>query len=192
LNAAAFYYDYTDLQVQSFLTPGVIDITNAADATVKGFEVELTARPVQGLDIGATLAHLDATYKSYPEAPVTGGFVDASGNRLSSAPKWNYSLYGQYTHELGDRGEVYIRGEYSHRTRQYFTVLNDAIQTQGNYDLLNASVGYATADGDWQVILYGRNLADEQYIVSSGSFTAGPAGRPGEPRTYGLRLVYTY
>lgn len=192
VNATAFYYDYTNLQVQSFLTPGVIDITNAADAKVKGFEVELIARPVQGLDIGATLAHLDATYKNYPEAPVTGGVFDASGNRLSSAPKWNYSLYGQYTFDIADAGEIFVRGEYAHRSRQFFTVVNDDLQTQGSYGLLNASVGYGTEDGNWQIIGYGRNLTNEEYIVSSGSFTARPAGRPGAPRTYGVRLLYKY
>ena len=192
LNATGFYYDYTNLQVQSFLTPGVIDITNAADAKVKGLEIEVLTRPVAGLEIGANLAHLDATYKNYPEAPITAGTFDASGNRLNSAPKWNYSLFGQYDFSVGNAGDVFIRGEYSWRSRQYFTVVNDDIQTQGSYELLNASIGFTTADERWQIIAYGRNLTDEEYIVSSGSFTARPAGRVGEPRTYGLRVAFQY
>lgn len=193
VNGTAFYYDYTDLQVQSFLTPGVIDITNAADAKIKGLELEVLARPTEGLDLGATLAHLDATYKTFNPAFAPGNIpFDASGNRLNSAPKWNYSLFGQYTFNLGEQGSVFVRGEYSWRSRQFFTAVNAFPETQGSYDLINASLGYASPDGHWQVILYGRNLANEEYITSSGSFTARPAGRVGEPRTYGLRFAFTY
>lgn len=192
VNAAAFYYDYTDLQVQSFLTPGVIDITNAADAEVKGFEVELVARPSQNLDLGVNFAFLDATYKSYPQAPITGGTIDASGNHLNSAPRWNHALFGQYNFDAGSAGEIFLRAEYSRRSRQYFTVVNDDLQSQGSYELLNASLGLATADEQWQFIAYGRNLTDEEYIVSSGSFTARPAGRIGEPRTYGVKVIYQF
>ena len=36
LNVAAFYTDYTDLQVKTAIRPGVLDISNAAAATIRG------------------------------------------------------------------------------------------------------------------------------------------------------------
>ncbi len=192
LNGSAFYYDYKDLQVQAFITPGVTDITNASDAKIKGFELELLARPVQGLDIGGTLNHLDATYKNFPAAPITGGTFDATGKRLNSAPKWSYTAFAQYSFDLGDAGSVYVRGEYGWKSRQFFTVVNDNIQTTPSYDIINASIGYTSPDDRWQVIVYGRNLGNEQYLISTGGFTAVPSGTPGDPRSYGLRLSFTY
>ncbi|MFV3131607.1 TonB-dependent receptor [Niveispirillum sp. KHB5.9] len=195
LNGSVFTYDYNDLQVQSFLSPGVVDITNASDAKVDGVELELTTRPVSGLEIGGSLTWLDAKYKNYPQAPVPGATpvvtIDASGKYLNSAPKWAYSLYGQYSFDLGG-GSAFVRGEYGWKDRQYFTLVNDAIQTMGSYDLINASFGYSPADSNWQVIVYGRNLSDTQYLVSTGTFTAVPSGTPGDPRTYGIRLTYSY
>ena len=47
-NTAVFYNDYQDLQVQSFLRPGVPDISNAASATIKGVEIEVAAAPGRG------------------------------------------------------------------------------------------------------------------------------------------------
>ncbi|HEY0943530.1 MAG TPA: TonB-dependent receptor [Steroidobacter sp.] len=196
LNGSAFYYDYTDLQVQSFLMPGVIDITNASNATVEGVELEFLARPLQGLDIGGSLTYLDATYADYPQAPIPGTApaltFDASGNYLNSSPKWSYTLFGQYEVHLADHGSVFVRGEYGWKDRQYFTVVNDDLQTMAGYDLINASVGYTSRDGHWQIVAYGRNLADKQYLVSTGSFTAAPSGTPGDPRNYGIRLSYSY
>ena len=43
VNTAVFYNDYQDLQVQSFIRPGVLDISNAASATIRGVEVEVAA-----------------------------------------------------------------------------------------------------------------------------------------------------
>jgi iron complex outermembrane receptor protein len=196
LNGSAFYYDYTDLQVQSFLMPGVIDITNASNATVEGLELEFLARPFQSLDIGGALTYLDAVYDDYPQAPIPGTApavtFDASGARLNSSPKWSYTLFGQYTANLGDHGEIFLRGEYGWKDRQYFTVINEDLHSMAGYDLINASIGYTSRDGHWQVVVYGRNLADTQYLVSTGSFTAAPAGTPGDPRNYGVRLSYSY
>lgn len=196
LNGSAFYYDYTDLQVQSFLIPGVIDITNASNATVEGLELEFLARPIQGLDIGASLTYLDATYEDYPQAPIPGTApaltFDASGNYLNSSPKWSYMLFGQYEAQLGNLGTLFVRGEYGWKDRQYFTVVNDDLHTMAGYDLINASIGYTSRDGHWQLLVYGRNLGDTQYLVSTGSFTAAPAGTPGDPRNYGVRLSYSY
>jgi iron complex outermembrane receptor protein len=192
LNASAFYYDYKDLQVQAFITPGVTDITNAANATIKGFEAELLTKPVKGLDLGGTLTYLDATYKDFPAAPITGGTFDASGNTLNSAPKWSYTLFAQYNLDLGDKGTAFARTQFGYKSRQYFTVVNDNIQTTPSYGLLDASAGYTTPDSHWTIIAYGRNLTNKEYIVSSGSFTARPAGAPGDPRTFGVRASYSY
>ncbi len=192
LNASVFYYDYKDLQVSAFITPGVTDITNASDASIKGLEVELVTRPAEGLILGGSLTYLDATYKNFPAAPITGGSFDATGKRLNSAPKWSYTAYAEYNLDLGDAGTAFARGEYGYKSRQYFTVVNDDLQTTPSYGLLNASVGYTPPGGNWTIVAYGRNLTNEEYIVSSGSFTAVPSGTPGDPRTYGLRATYSY
>jgi iron complex outermembrane receptor protein len=192
LNGVAFYYDYTDLQVQAFITPGVTDITNASDAEVKGVELELTTRPVEGLDLGGSLSHLDATYKNFPAAPITGGTFDATGKTLNSAPEWSWTAFAQYFFELANNGSISIRGEYGYKSRQYFTVVNDNIQTTPGHDVINASIAYSFPGDRWQLIAYGRNLGDEQFLVSTGGFTAVPSGTPGDPRTYGLRIAYSY
>jgi iron complex outermembrane recepter protein len=192
LNGSVFQYDYKDLQVQAFITPGVTDITNASDAEVKGVELELQARPTAALTVGATLNYLDATYKNFPAAPITGGTFDATGKRLNSSPKTSYTGFAQYEFGLGERGSLNLRGEYSWKDRQFFTVVNDAIQTTPSYGLANASVSYLSPGENWQLILFGRNLTDEEYLVSTGGFTAVPSGTPGDPRTYGLRVAFSF
>lgn len=193
VNGDVFYYKYTDLQVQAFIVPGTVNITNAANAHVKGVEIELQAEPVEGLNLGGTLAYLEATYSSYPQAPVAGGAtVNATGHYLDSAPKWAYSLYGQYRFPVMNHGSMFVRGEWSWRAKQYFTPDNSNIQSQDAYGLLNSSFGYDSPDGHWQAVVYGQNLTNRQYITSTGTFSVVTAGKVGDPRTYGVNVSYTY
>lgn len=192
LDATYFHYDYTDLQVQSFLTPGVIDITNAADAKVDGVEVEAVLRPARMLQLGTNVAYLDARYANYTSALLPGNIAfDASGNRLNLSPKWSYGLWAQADVPVGD-GSLFARGEYSHRTRQFFTAANRGLDQQAPYSLVNASIGYSFPGDHFEVIAFGRNLGDTDYVTSTASFASGIVGRVGEPRTYGLRLVAKY
>lgn len=192
LNTAIFHYDYTNLQVQSFLTPGVIDITNASDATVDGVEIESEAQAAPWLKVGANLAYLDARYKNYTSALGPGNVpFDASGKRLNLSPKWAYTLYAQADAAIGN-GSGFLRGEFSHRTRQYFTASNAGLDQQPGFGLINASAGYTFPGEHFEVLVFARNIADKQYITSTATFGAGVAGRVGEPRTCGMRAVFKY
>jgi iron complex outermembrane receptor protein len=81
LNAAAFYYDYTDLQVQDTERNNVL-IRNAASASVKGVELEGAASPLESgrLTIDFAFAWLDATFKDYLAAdPKYNNYAAALG-----------------------------------------------------------------------------------------------------------------
>lgn len=189
INTSVFHYDYKGLQVQSFLSPGVIDITNASDAKVDGVEIEATARPARWLQVGSNLAYLDATYANYTSALLPGNVVyDASGNRLNLAPKWSWTGFAQADMAVGE-GSAFLRGEYSYRTRQFFTASNSGLDQQAGYSLVNASLGYSFPGDRFELLVFGRNLNNAKYVTSTASFAAGVVGRVGEPRTYGVRGV---
>ncbi len=97
LRTAAFFYDYTDLQVGFVNEQSVVETVNAAAAEIMGVEVELFARFTEGLSGNVSATWLDATYTDF----VTGDYrqdfeqVDLSGNYLQNAPK--YTLHGSST-----------------------------------------------------------------------------------------------
>ncbi|WP_227698465.1 TonB-dependent receptor [Sphingomonas hengshuiensis] len=189
VNLAAFHYDYQNLQVQAFITPGVTDITNASDARVDGVEVETVFQPARWAQLGANLAYLDARYKNYPGALGAGNVTfDASGNRLNLSPRWSYTVYAQGDVPLAG-GSVIARTEWSYRSRQYFTAANTGLDQQAPYGLLGATLGYTLPGGRYDVMVFGRNLTNRQYVTSTASFASGIVGRVGEPRVYGVRLV---
>lgn len=195
LNLSLFYYDYTDLQVNFFIVPGQTDIRNAANATIKGAELELRAIPVEGLTIEGNLSLLDGVYKDFTSAPRrnTALSFDASGQKLSATPSYTLNLAVEKSLPELAGWRPSIRAEGSWNGRRYFTPENTLIESQAPYFLLNASLVVASPGDRFSVTLWGRNLTDRQYVTGTASFAASRvAGRTGNPRTFGLRLGYKF
>ncbi len=100
LNAAAFYYDYTDLQVIESVPGRPSNITNAAAATIKGAEFSAEAAVTSQLVLNANLALLDAKYDQYKtidsERPALG-LLDLKGLTLPRSPKTTFNLGAAYS-----------------------------------------------------------------------------------------------
>ena len=188
LNLAAFHTDYEDLQVQTAIRPGILDISNAAAATIHGVELEGAWRPARALDFGGHLAWLDARYDQYLAVGVGGVTGDAAGHRLSNAPEWSGRLWLEWTGRVGRAGTLSLRAESRWQSTVFFTPFNDAVQRQNAYGQLDVSA--EVGPGRWAVGVYARNVTDEDYIT--GSFSSPPpaiGGRPGEPRVMGVQLT---
>ena len=56
----------------------------------------------------------------------------------------------------------------------------------------NARIGITNVEAGWDLSLFVRNLADEQFYKNSQLFNNGLTGFPMTPRTYGLRLNYQF
>ena len=189
-NMAVFHTDYRDLQVQSFLEPGVPDISNAGSATINGVEVEVDADAGHGVHLAGHVSWLDATYDFYLARVPGGATRDAAGNRLNNAPEWSGSGSAVYEFAAWQRGTVRLRGDVSWQSRVFFTPFNDAIETQAGYGLVRLRAGFEPRSSRWELAVYVRNLGNTEYITGTANvpipaFTA----RPGEPRHWGTQFT---
>jgi iron complex outermembrane receptor protein len=190
VNTAVFYTDYQDLQVQSFLRPGVPNISNAAAAGIAGVEVEAAASAWSGMQIAGSLSWLDATYDRYLAVGLGGLTGDAAGHRLNNAPEWSGSGSVAYEFEAGRAGWTSVRCDVSGQSRVFFTPFNTAIETQAPYALVHLRAGFEPHHRRWELSVFVRNLANQGYLTSTSNiprpaFTA----RPGEPRMWGTQFT---
>lgn len=188
VNAVLFDIDYKDLQV--FHTVGLdVFVENAGQAQSKGAELELVALPLEGWELSASYSYLDAKYDEF----ISGG-VDNSGNFLTRAPQNSYTLSSSYNLPLGDAGYLSFRLDYVSQGDMHLAANNNAISKLDGYQLVNARIGFEAVDSNWEVALWGKNLADEQYAIHRADLsalgTATTSDILGNPRTYGLSLTY--
>jgi iron complex outermembrane receptor protein len=189
-NLAAFHNDYRDLQIQSLIVAGLLDITNAASATVRGVEVEATAGVWKGVQVAGQLAWLDARYDRYVARGEGGSTRDVAGNRLTNAPAWSggTSVVGGF--DVGSRALVSLRADVSWQSRVFFSPFNDRIETQEPYALVHLRAAWAPRHRTWELAVFARNIGNRGYIT--GTFTApitAVGGRPGEPRQWGTEIT---
>lgn len=197
VNAAAFYYDYSDLQVSSFQNSLTL-VTNAAQATVKGVELEIVGRPLRALELGTSVTWLDATYDRFLApygscgalviadptcAGVTLGRprpIDASGNRLNNAPRIKGNAYAQYEWSLGSGGTLTAYGQATFTDEVFFNPANAPVARQGGYTLFDARLAWRPND-HLEVAAIGKNLGDKEYVHNIVQFTStsNPPSLPG-------------
>src|SRR3546814_12814876 len=73
MSGAIYYIDWSN--VQGFLAFGAFGaFGNAGDAESKGFELEITARPIDGLSLGAGIGYADTSLTpAHPTFGAAGG-----------------------------------------------------------------------------------------------------------------------
>jgi len=167
LNLAAFRSKYKNLQVSVSLPSGALQTTNAAEATSKGIEGDLTWVVAPGLTFSANAAYLHARYDDYPGAcpigstfcadPATG---NARGGRLDAVPDFSGSASLTYNVPLSDDWELRFSGRVYHQSSaQYQSAQNPLDRTPG-YELFDASVALAQTKG-LTLSVSGKNLANK-------------------------------
>lgn len=175
INLSGFYTNYRDMQIATiyFTTDAGGNyvqgnsIVNAGKSSIKGFELEATALPVDGLTLNGSLAYLDAKYKRFDYFDTgAGAFRNLRGYALQNAPKWSATAGAKYEFALGG-GKTSARVLYSYVSSKYLTAINDTPRSlvQPTH-LIDANLDWAPEDARWSIGVWGRNLLDNHYIAS--------------------------
>ena len=88
VNAALYYYDYSDLQVtRASDTGGAPTTENAAEAELYGLDLDVTWLVTEAFSINAGLNLLDSEYKDYtPAPPVYNAILDGTFGTANPTP----------------------------------------------------------------------------------------------------------
>ncbi|NML12282.1 TonB-dependent receptor [Sphingobium sp. AR-3-1] len=206
LNASAFINDYVDIQIPVLTCPGAPCAArlNAGDARVKGFEAELSAYPIDGLAIDASISYLDFKYIASsldPAAtsPTVPGGTNPGGVSPSdppASPPWKFSVGAQYKIDLDKAGSLTPRFDVTYEDKKYGgpSVVNGEriLNFVPAYTLANARVTWQNADEDLDVSFEVTNLFDKYYLLSvldlRGAGGGVRKGRPGNPREWAVTV----
>lgn len=185
LNAAYFYTSFDDLQltVQSGVAPIT---TNAASASIQGLELEGVYQFDGGLELTAAVGLLDAEYDDPPPFPIADEFANA--------PEFTANIGASYEHSLGNSGFLGFTADMTYKSEVFNNAENTEALIQPEITLFNAAAKWTSASERYSVILGGRNLTDEEYLIT-GFFQPGVGYTEGvfsRPREWYLSLKAKY
>jgi len=193
VNVAAFMMEFDDFQVFQFLTNSqgatTLQLTNAGKATSQGVELETTWLPTDRLEFAFNVTALDAAYDRFENPDPTE--PDFTGNALPYAPDWKTYVSAQYLQPLGEHGSLRFFADYAWVDDQYSDPSNGPAFLIESYSLINARVSWLPVSERWELALWARNLADEEYNrINNLNFLQVPRTIWGAPRTYGISATW--
>lgn len=165
LNLAAFSVEYDGFQANNFvLLNGAVvsNLTNAGTVKSEGFEADLVVAPTDGLTLRASAAYADARVKEFNPNPLTNAPDARNGTQLPLAPKFVYTIGGDYETDLGGV-RLYLNTDFRHTSRQF-----SDLGEQGPidpYGIWNASIGFSDPDDNYRLTFHARNITDNSYVL---------------------------
>jgi len=184
VNAAAFYYDYANLQLSgSAIVSGAPRFVtqNAGQARSRGLELDGEVRIGANGRLSYSATLLDAEYVAYSP----NGVVSWAGRALERSPKHVYAL--GYDHRIDLFGGQLNAGVFARRSSDYVIAVPSQLLEYRvpSYTSTDATLRYQQAGAPWSVLARVRNIEDKvrPSIIDSFGMTT-----PTAPRTFDVRL----
>ncbi len=209
INAALHTTDVSDFQANTFTGTG-FNLQNAGDISTYGTEVELTWVPTDTMEVNVTYAYTKAEFESFERgncwlaSTFQSGiddpgrvnpedqFCNRSGARLSSQPEHYAMVQAKKDISISDNIYSYLLVEFSHTGDRIMDASNDPLHQVGSYNLLNMRFFMNFEEYDTDIILWGRNILDEEYLAGNTFNTPIQDGKINaylaEPATFGLTV----
>ncbi|WP_150295247.1 TonB-dependent receptor [Sphingobium estronivorans] len=192
VNADIFEEKYKDIQTNVFspFNPIIIDVVNAAKASIKGVEAEVTVLVAKGLTVNGSYGYIKPKYdfvKSLTGTDVTSLY------RFPNAPKQSYAVSASYKSEPTVVGTFQADVNYSWRARYFGLASNPNVIGQ-SYGLLGGRIGLRDVGGltGLSAMVWGRNLTNKAYEPNIFAIGNVQLASFGEPRSYGVDLSYRF
>ncbi len=198
VNAAGFYYDYTNVQVQQAIA-GISFIRNGSGAEIYGVDVDAEAQITPEFRLTASMEALSAKYTVFSglncASPLGGPVVVCAGdgNDLPYAPRFTFNSGFVYSTDFqGGNLAAQVNLEYS---SSYFLKAENVVK-QGQFARINANLTWTSPNENYTVQFWGKNLTNKAVMAQSSLSTIAGTGQANaislwrEPRTFGIRVGY--
>ena len=219
-NGSLFFMDYKDKQFQTLIPDdtsptGITGKTvNAANSEIKGFEVDLSAVPAEGLNLSFGYTYLDTKYKDFTlftTSAVSTGFaknctptevngvpgcnVSSKGNQIERQPNHALSASGTYSVPVTEAFNVFGTVDIQYQSKRFIGAAERF--SFGSYWNVDARLGLESEN--WSLFAYGENIFEDDTIrggTGMGDFAAfGNAAfalnAPPKDQ-YGVRISYSW
>jgi outer membrane receptor protein involved in Fe transport len=202
LNAAVFYQDYTDFQLNTFTGIQFV-VTSLPKVNSQGVDLDMVwYTPLEQLSLQGGLTYADTQIEEFGSA-IAFFRPERKDDTLSFAPEWSASLSATFEQPIG-ANLLFRTNVGAKHTSEYNTGSNlDPRKMQGALTLVNARAGIGAADEGWAVEVWAQNLTDEEYyqVAFDATLQGSSAGAVptstvdaflGAPRTYGITARFKF
>ena len=197
-NLAVFQMDYTDIQTPQptlVTIPGTnsteIDdlISNVGQARLRGVELEVQTRPVEGLSVDAGVGYVNSKFLKDILDPSGAVETPLKGMSLPRSRKWSGNANVEYRFPVAST-TMFVRGEFSAFSGTYESIRRIPADRLPGYSLVNLRVGGTI--GRIDLTAYAENIFDKKYYTSTGDSLSTGTLVDVHPRVVGVRAATSF
>ena len=201
LNAAIFEQSIEGFQSNAFLGTGFV-LTNAGKQSAKGVEVDLVLQAFEAMTLAVSGTFLDPIYDDFIGAQLNGQPADFTGLTPAGIHKRSISAIATYNFMLGGMNS-FVQADYQCDSAVDIngggdiSLNNLALEERGfrtrEVGMVNASFGLTR--GDWDLRIWGRNLTNDEWLITwfpAVAQTGSLTGYPNQPELTELRCAVIF
>ncbi len=158
LGGSVYFYDYQDHQ--AFVFVGSSGRVQNTDAEYFGFELELSSRPVDALDLLFNVSYIDAQIDNLSVADNVFRDVEPP-----HTPEWQGAAIGRYTWSNVLGGDIAWQVAVTYTDSRFHNYRNFDAQNMDSYTLVDTRLSWFSAGGRWELAIFGNNVFDEEYKI---------------------------
>jgi iron complex outermembrane recepter protein len=197
VNAAGFYEDYREKQVEGFVNLPIFGLipalVNVPYSNIPGAEVNITWKPVAPLTLSLNSTYIDPTVgKSYMGYDPFGNLLNFKGEQLPNAPRAQISGDAEYDFPVVSGLDGFVGTSVSYRGSTYAAFGDNPQFHIPDYTLLDFRAGVQSNDGHWRAEVFGKNVTNAYYLTNIFHAIDTLNRYAGLPTTYGVTLHYKY
>lgn len=193
---ATYYYDWNHFQSsRAVLVNGVFvqQTSDAGKAYSVGAEAGLRYNLTRNALLYGSYSYIDGKFSDENEEGLRQQFA---GNRFRLTPQHQWAVGADVMLPVKSNFGIYVRPNYTYKSKVFFENTNQADLIQGNYGLLNLNTGVEFGQKPRVIVgFYAKNLLDKKYIIDAGN-TGNAFGIPtfiaGPPRFVGAELRVSF
>lgn len=196
LNAAGFYYDYTDKQIRGFVLDPVFGplaaLVNVPKSHVMGFDASVSLNLIDGLNLGGSIAYVDSEIDgNFSNFDYLGRLDNFTGESFPHSPKWQANANAEYRFAVSETADAYVGGNVSYRSSTNAAFGEFPELDIESYTLVDLRAGIET--DSWNLQIWGKNVFDTYHYTEVARLFGDSLVRyTGRPATYGITVGYDF
>lgn len=196
LNLAAFHYIYRDKQVRGLVIDPIFNqleqLVNIPKSRINGAEIELTARPIEGLSLRGAVTYVDSKVKEFIGINNERVLGDYSGSALPFSPKWHVIADASYEWGVSNGLDAFVGTNLLHNSSTNSTLGNAPNSVIDAFTTVDVRAGIQAADERWRLSFWGRNVFNEYYWTNQFVTQDVVVRYAAKPVTYGATLTVRF
>lgn len=196
VNVAAFHYIYRDKQIRGLILDPVFNqleqLVNVPKSRINGAEVEVTARPSDGLTLRGAVTYVDSKILNFTGINNERVLGDYRGSALPFSPKWHVVADVDYGWDISDSIGAFVGANLLYNSGTNSTLGTAPSSEIDAFTTVDMRAGIKSLDDRWSFSVWGRNVFNEYYWTNQFVTQDVVVRYAARPVSYGATLKFSF